>query len=150
MSYVGSHGFNLTFPTNINAVPLNQLSSSDTSDCGTGSTVNCAVPYPIYQQINGNLYQAISNYNALQMTITKRMQHGFSYSANYTWSHFLDDQDSSGWGTHAGPTTLSIRKHLDRELRIEELWKFELRCPQFLQRVCGLSTSLRQRQGVPE
>ena len=104
MSYVGSHGFNLTFPTNINAVPLNQLSSSDTSGCGTGSTVNCAVPYPIYQAISGNLYQAVSNYNALQTTITKRMQHGFSFSANYTWSHFLDDQDSSGWGTHAGPT----------------------------------------------
>jgi Carboxypeptidase regulatory-like domain len=104
MSYVGSHGLNLTFPTNINAVPLNQLSSSDTSGCGTGSTVNCAVPYPIYQQINGNLYQAISNYNSLQTTITKRLQHGFSFSANYTWSHFLDDQDSSGWGTHAGPT----------------------------------------------
>jgi TonB dependent receptor len=104
MSYVGSHGFNLTFPTNINAVPLNQLSSSDVSGCGTGSPVNCAVAYPIYQQINGNLYQAISNYNSLQTTITKRLQHGFSYSANYTWSHFLDDQDSSGWGTHAGPT----------------------------------------------
>ena len=103
MTYVGSHGLNLTFPTNINAVPLNQLSSSDTSGCGTGSTVNCAVPYPIYQQINGNIYQAISNYNALQTSITKRLQHGFSFTANYTWSHFLDDQDSSGWGTHAGP-----------------------------------------------
>jgi hypothetical protein len=103
MSYVGSHGFNLTFPTNINAVPLNKLSSSDVSGCGTGSTVNCAVAYPIYQQINGNLYQAISNYNSLQTTITKRLQHGLSFSANYTWSHFLDDQDSSGWGTHAGP-----------------------------------------------
>ncbi|MGD0648012.1 MAG: carboxypeptidase-like regulatory domain-containing protein [Acidobacteriaceae bacterium] len=105
MSYVGSHGLNLTFPTNINAVPLNQLSSSDTSGCNaTGTTVNCAVPYPVYGQINGNLYQAISNYNSLQTTITKRLQHGFSFSANYTWSHFLDDQDSSGWGTHAGPT----------------------------------------------
>jgi hypothetical protein len=103
LSYVGSHGYNLTFPTNINAVPLTQLSSSDVSGCGTGSTVNCAEPYPIYGQINGNRYVAISNYNSLQATITKRMQHGFSFSANYTWSHFLDDQDSSGWGTHAGP-----------------------------------------------
>jgi len=103
MSYVGSHGLNLTFPTNLNAVPENELSSSDTSNCGTGSPVNCAVAYPIYQQINGNLYQAISNYNSLQTTVTKRLQHGVSFSANYTWSHFLDDQDSSGWGTHAGP-----------------------------------------------
>ena len=103
LSYVGSHGYNLTFPTNINAVPLTELSSSDVSGCGTGSTVNCAEPYPIYGQINGNRYVAISNYNSLQATITKRMQHGFSFSANYTWSHMLDDQDSSGWGTHAGP-----------------------------------------------
>lgn len=103
LSYVGSHGFNLTFPTNINAVPENELSSSDVSGCGTGSTVNCAEPYPIYQSISGNLYQAISNYNSLQATITKRLSHGLSLSANYVWSHMLDDQDSSGWGTHAGP-----------------------------------------------
>ena len=86
MSYVGSHGLNLTFPTNINAAPLNSLSSSDLSGCGTGSTVNCVAAYPIYKQITGNLYQATSNYNALQVTITKRLQHGFSFSANYTWS----------------------------------------------------------------
>lgn len=103
LSYVGSHGLNLTFPTNINAVPEDKLSSSDTSGCGTGSTVNCAVAFPIYQAINGNLYQAISNYNSLQTTITKRLNNGLSFSANYVWSHMLDDQDSSGWGTHAGP-----------------------------------------------
>ena len=103
MSYVGSHGLNLTFPTNINAAPLDSLSSSDLSGCGTGSTINCVAAYPIYKQITGNIYQALSNYNGLQLTITKRLQHGFSFSANYTWSHFLDDQDSSGWGTHAGP-----------------------------------------------
>ncbi len=103
LSYVGSHGLNLTFPTNLNAVALNQLSSSDTSGCGTGSTVNCAEQFPIYQAINGNLYNAISNYNSLQATITKRLSHGLSFSANYVWSKMLDDQDSSGWGTHAGP-----------------------------------------------
>jgi hypothetical protein len=103
LSYVGSHGLNLTFPTNLNAIPVNELSSSDTSGCGTGSTVNCAEQFPIYQGIGGNLYQAISNYNALQATVTKRLSHGLSFSANYAWSHFLDDQDSSGWGTHAGP-----------------------------------------------
>jgi hypothetical protein len=103
LSYVGSHGFNLTFPTNLNAIALGQLSSNDTLGCGTGSTVNCAEQFPIYDAINGNLYQAISNYNSLQATVTKRLSHGLSFSANYVWSHMLDDQDSSGWGTHAGP-----------------------------------------------
>ncbi len=103
LAYVGSHGLNLTFPTNLNAVPENELGANDVSGCGTGSTVNCNEAFPIYQAITGNLYQAISNYNSLQATITKRFNHGLSFSTNYVWSHFLDDQDSSGWGTHAGP-----------------------------------------------
>jgi hypothetical protein len=103
LSYVASHGFNLAFPTNLNAIPENQLSSNDTSGCGTGSSVNCAEQFPIYRGINGNLYQAISNYNSLQVVVTKRFSRGLSFSANYVWSHFLDDQDSSGWGGRAGP-----------------------------------------------
>jgi hypothetical protein len=94
VAYVGSHGFNLTFPTALNAVPENELSSNDTQ----------YAPYPNYQAggLGGNLYEAISNYHALQAAITKRMAHGLSMSFNYTWSHMLDDQDSSGWGSHAG------------------------------------------------
>jgi hypothetical protein len=103
ITYVGSHGKNLAFPTNINAVPETELSSNDTSGCGTGSTVNCNEPFPIYQNMIGNLYQALSNYNSLQTSITKRLSNGLSFSFNYTWSHMLDDQDSSGWGSHAGP-----------------------------------------------
>jgi Carboxypeptidase regulatory-like domain/TonB dependent receptor len=102
VSYVGSHGQNLTFPTDINAVPENQLSSGDAAGCGSGAST-CQRPYPIYNSINGNLYQGISNYHSLQTTMTKRLTNGLSFSANYVWSHMLDDQDSSGWGSHAGP-----------------------------------------------
>lgn len=103
LSYVASHGFNLAFPVNLNAIPENALSSSDASGCGSGSSVNCAAQFPNYQSINGNLYQAISNYNSLQVVLTKRYSHGLSFSANYVWSHFLDDSDSAGWGGRAGP-----------------------------------------------
>jgi hypothetical protein len=94
VAYVGSHGFNLSLPTALNAIPETDLSSNDTK----------FAPYPNYQAggLGGNLYEAISNYNALQATISKRMTHGLSLSFNYTWSHMLDDQDSSGWGSHAG------------------------------------------------
>lgn len=92
VSYVASHGFNLAFPTDINAVPENELSSNDSS----------LRPFANYTNISGNIYNAISNYNSLQATITKRYSSGFSFSFNYTWSHFLDDQDSSGWGSHSG------------------------------------------------
>ena len=32
----------------------------------------------------------------------KRMSYGLRFSINYTWSHFLDDLDSSGWGVREG------------------------------------------------
>jgi hypothetical protein len=59
-------------------------------------------PYPQFEGISGDTYDAISNYNSLQLQAEKRLASGWSFNANYTWSHFLDDQDSSGWGGHAG------------------------------------------------
>jgi Carboxypeptidase regulatory-like domain len=98
LAYVGSHGYNLAFPVDINQVhPENWV------------PVNSQQfrPYPVYQGINGGgnagTMNAISNYNALQASITKRMANGVSLSFNYTYSHFLDDLDSSGWGSRMGP-----------------------------------------------
>jgi hypothetical protein len=61
-----------------------------------------ATPYPIFGQITGSTNNAISNYNALQAVLTKRLTYGLQFSVNYTWSHFLDDMDSSGWGSREG------------------------------------------------
>jgi hypothetical protein len=33
----------------------------------------------------------IGNYNSLQMSLTKRLQHGFQFQGNYTWSKNLDE-----------------------------------------------------------
>jgi len=92
IAYVASHGFNLNFPVDINQVPESKLSSND-----KGSR-----PYPEYGQIKGSTNNAISNYNSLQASISKRLTSGLSFNFNYVWSHFLDDQDSSGWGSRAG------------------------------------------------
>ena len=61
-------------------------------------------PYPQYQGITGSngTNNAISNYNSLQASITKRLSSGVSFNFNYVWSHFMDEQDSSGWGSRAG------------------------------------------------
>jgi hypothetical protein len=92
IAYVGNHGKNLNFPVDINQVPENLLSSNDVQ----------SKPYPIYNQISGSTNNAISNYNALEAQVTKRMTQGLEFNVNYTWSHFLDDQDSSGWGSRGG------------------------------------------------
>jgi hypothetical protein len=94
LTYVGNHGSNLNLGTglDINQVPENKLGPNDVS----------SEPYPLFQQIQGSTNNGVSNYNALQAEMTKRFSQGFELSANYTWSHFLDDQDSSGWGSRGG------------------------------------------------
>ena len=78
VAYVGNHGTGLSFPAQGRR------------------------PYSQYLGINGNIYNAISNYDSLQLSIKKRFGNGFSFDANYTWWKFLDEQDSSGWGRIAG------------------------------------------------
>jgi hypothetical protein len=93
IAYVGSHGSHLDFPVDINQVPVSKLSPTDTA---------ADRPYPQFQGLSGNTNNAISNYNSLQLQIQKRLSRGLTFSANYTWSHFLDDQDSAGWGSRGG------------------------------------------------
>ena len=92
LGYVASHGSGLNFPTDLNEIPQSLLSSNDSGDR----------PYGNFQSISGSTNNAISNYNSLQASITKRMTHGLSLSFNYVWAHMLDDQDSAGWGSHFG------------------------------------------------
>jgi len=95
-AYVASHGQDLSFPVNINQIPVNKL--------GPGSTAQIQAnrPYPQYSAINGDTFNALSNYNSLQLSLQKRFSRGISYDVNYTWSKFLDSQDSSGWGSQVG------------------------------------------------
>ncbi len=94
LAYVGSHGSNLQFPTNANQI---------TDPAFLAITPNQQYrPYPLFNNLNGSTYNAISNYNALQASFTKKYTNGLLFSANFVWSHFLDDQDSSGWGSRAG------------------------------------------------
>jgi len=93
-AYVGNRGTNLSFPNDPNQVPANLLMQSVANP---GNAQNLR-PFPQFSTIGGNSYNGISNYDALQLSITKRFSHGLQFNFNYTWSKMLDDQDSSGWG----------------------------------------------------
>lgn len=95
LAYVGSHGSNLIFNSDLNAIPEDHLESNDVQDGYR--------PYPLFDSLTGSTNNAISNYNSLQVSFTKRITHGVSIGSNYVWSHMLDDQDSAGWGSHMGP-----------------------------------------------
>ena len=94
MAYVASHGHDLPFPVDINQIPENRLGPNDVA---LGYR-----PYPQYGAIAQSTNNGISNYNSLQAVVTKRMSHGLNFTFNYVWSHFLDNIDSSGWGSRAG------------------------------------------------
>jgi len=91
--YVGSHGNHLAFTKDVNQVPENKLAPNDAA----------FRPYP-FQSLNGYTTEGISNYHALQAEITQRLTSGLMFNFNYTWSHMLSNQDSSGWGTLQGAT----------------------------------------------
>jgi hypothetical protein len=44
----------------------------------------------------------------MQLQLTKRYSNGLNFSANYVWSHFLDEQDSGGWGSRGGTQAWQI------------------------------------------
>ena len=90
-SYVFTHGANLNYTTNINAVTASNLG------CSAGwwaCNPNQNFPY-----IAGMIFNGWSNYNALQLRVQKRMSNGIEFQANYAYSKSLDTGTSRGWGS---------------------------------------------------
>jgi hypothetical protein len=96
LAYVASHGHDLPFPVDINQVPQGKLAVVDQQ----------FKPYPQYGSINVSgtapNENSISNYHSLQAVIEQRTNYGLNFNFSYVWSHFLDDMDTSGWGSRSG------------------------------------------------
>ncbi len=107
IAYVGSHASNLQYPTD-----LNQITSASglaaVAANPTAAVIQANRPFPDWGSLGGNNYNGVSNYNALQTQINKRYSNGLLFSVNYVWSHFLDSQDSSGWGGRGGTQAWQI------------------------------------------
>jgi Carboxypeptidase regulatory-like domain len=120
VGYVGSSGINqANYNHNIN---LAQLASPSHPINGqtTNTLANAAyrVPYLGYQAIGlqATAYDAIYNYNSLQITARKQLSRGFSMQAAYTWSKDLTNlsgngqtnlNDANRTGTQYGPAYFS-------------------------------------------
>ena len=108
IAYVGSQASNLQYPTDLNQV-TNPASLALIAAGGiTQAQIQSLRPFPDWGNITGNNYNAKTHYNALQFSINKHYSSGLLFSFNYAWSHFLDDQDSSGWGSRAGTQVWQI------------------------------------------
>ncbi len=125
-AYVGNHGQHEIIPIPFNepqiATPTNPINGQMYSYGGTNTgklnlepistsefSGNAPIRVPfIGYDMNSVLYQAqgISNYDALQLQIRKRLSFGLQMTASYTWSHALDEQSGLGlFFTGNNPTT---------------------------------------------
>jgi len=125
VEYVGTTGSRLTGFRDLNqANPYLVNNSTYTSGPLIGEKINPngqpfyqAFPYLNY--INQMSNDSHSKYNSLQVTVNKRMTHGLSFIAGYTYGHGLDNnslnrsaylpQDSTNPGAEYGSSDFDIR-----------------------------------------
>jgi len=89
-SYVNTRGRNLNFATDIDQAPVSALGCKG---------YNCGNPNPVFNNIQAQIYDGWSNYNALQVRLQKRMSHGLNFQVNYAWSKSLDTGTGNGHGS---------------------------------------------------
>jgi hypothetical protein len=112
VGYVGNHGQHEILPIPFNqpniATASNPINGETTSygfnvlpsenlKTYDGGNTDLRVPYLGFNN-NSAFYEAegISNYNALQVGVRKRLSKGLQFTASYTWSHVLDMQSGLG------------------------------------------------------
>ena len=93
--FVGSSGINLAdynhnYNTALLASATNPVNGQTTN---TLANVNLRVPFLGFAAsgLQGTGFDGISNYNSLQATVRRRMSHGVTVQASYTWSRDLTD-----------------------------------------------------------
>ncbi len=80
ISYVGNHAFNLDVSDGVNYV----------------NPVTGIRPYPQYSNITLNTWTGQSKYEALQLSLRRRLAAGLQFTAEYAWAHVTADVPDDG------------------------------------------------------
>jgi len=114
LGYVGTQSVHrpgqLEFDQALLASPQNPVNGETTN-----STSNILARMPVQGLSPGSLVTDslfIANYNALEASVTRRMEHGFQIQASYTWSKNLDEVNGEG-GTDTYELQLPTNNQLD-------------------------------------
>ena len=87
-AYVGSKGNHLFIGNEMNPAVYGKA----------GNTVDARrLYYPTFSNITNQTSDGSSIYHALQLTLNKRLTHGLTVLANYTWSKFIDLGSTDGF-----------------------------------------------------
>lgn len=92
VSYVGSSARHLGQRININGVPDGARLGNNNIDPVTGQRIgnDFLRPFRGYADINMVVWAGTSNYNSLQVQVTRRYTQGFQYGLAYTYSKVFD------------------------------------------------------------
>ena len=94
IGYVGNLGRHLVGYPNLNQPAYGAVEDSH------GNIITPGAPTPIaslpHTIISTGVSAGVSNYNALQVTLERRLANGLSANANYTWAHALANISSNG------------------------------------------------------
>jgi len=98
VGYVGTTGVNLLTRREINPAIVGPGASTGNTNqrrlFNQGNPQNAAFGGAVFSNITNQETSANSNYNSLQMTLSKRFSDGLYFQSAYTWSHCIDN--SSG------------------------------------------------------
>lgn len=72
-------------------VPISVNPNSPATLIAPGLSSQSLLPFPNFGGLTFLSYVGMSAYNGLQTKLEKRMSNGLEFSANYTWSHAMDD-----------------------------------------------------------
>ncbi len=142
IAYVGSAGRKLFRTREINQIPdpnagIRPFDSAAPLCPVTSAT--CPVDNTVRPFIVDHLEStATSNYNSLQLSLTQRNWHGWTHSANYTWSHSIDTASDGNESTvpNAGTPDNSHDPHRERgnsnfDTRHRFVWNWIWDVPKF-------------------
>ncbi len=111
VAYVGSHGSHLN-----EAIELNPAVYRPGSTLST----DARRLFPGFQFISLASEQGNSHYNSLQLGLEKRLSHGLTILANYTWAKSYDDMPfAAGSGGPADGNSLALPWYLPNDTRLD-------------------------------
>jgi hypothetical protein len=97
VGYVGTMGINLLTRREINPSIVRQTGVNNTGNTDSRRIFNLNNPEDaafggaVFSNITNQETSANSNYNSLQLTVSKRFSDGLYFQSAYTWSHCIDN-----------------------------------------------------------
>lgn len=106
-SYVGTKGTHLSLEREANAA-VYIPGECGGSPCSTTQNTDARRPFQGLQSVLDTESVGNSSYNALQLSVERRLTKGLTFSSNYTWGRSIDTVSSNANGTlHAGFNTVA-------------------------------------------